>query len=178
MLAINTVPHLHYTIDNHDITIRPMRPEDTKLEEDFVNNLSATTKYFRFMEGIGKLSPAMLHQLCDIDGKHAMAFIATIKDESGEKQIGVGRYASGKLETDSELESELALAIADDWHHKGIDKLIMQPLIEYAKNNGIKRLYALEFAENIAMKKIAKELGMTAKVDPEDTTLVSYSLAI
>jgi RimJ/RimL family protein N-acetyltransferase len=72
----------------------------------------------------------------------------------------------------------LALTIADEWHHKNIDILIMEPLIKYAKNNGIKRLYTFEFAENYAMRKIAKKLGMTAKTDPDDSQLIVYSLNI
>jgi acetyltransferase len=174
MLAVNTVPHNHHQIDNKEITIRPIRPDDVKLEEEFFNNLSATTKYYRFMEGIRTLSPPMLIQLCDVNGKHAMAFIATVNDSGIEKQIGVSRYASGE----NELESELALTIADEWHHKNIDILIMEPLIKYAKNNGIKRLYTFEFAENYAMRKIAKKLGMTAKTDPDDSQLIVYSLNI
>ncbi|MFT5994668.1 MAG: GNAT superfamily N-acetyltransferase [Glaciecola sp.] len=178
MLAINTVQHLYYTIEDQEVTIRPMRPDDEEMEVAFFNNLSPTTKYFRFMGGIRELSPAMVSQLCDIDGKCAMVFIATITDTKGEKQIGVGRYTRGIYETDSESGVEMALTVADDWHHKGIDKLIMKPLIQYAKNNGIKKLYTSEFAENAAMRHIAKEFGMTAKADPLDAQLISYSLEI
>ncbi|MFT6268883.1 MAG: acetyltransferase [Alphaproteobacteria bacterium] len=178
MLAINTAPHLHYMIEEQEVTIRPMSDMDEDMEVNFFNNLSPTTKYFRFMEGIRELSPAMVKQLCDIDGKYAMAFIATIREPDGEKQIGVGRYSRGTYETDSEAGVEMALTVADDWQHKGIDKLIMKPLTEYAKNNGIKKLYTFEFAENAAMRHIAKELEMTAKADPLDARLVTYSLEI
>jgi N-acyl-L-homoserine lactone synthetase len=130
------------------------------------------------MEGINKLSPAMLKQLCDTDGKHTMAFIATIKEPKGEKQIGISRYACGINENDSESESEMALTVADEWQHKEIDQLLMKPLIEYAKNNGIQKLYTFEFATNIAMRRIAKELGMTATVDPDDAQIITYSLEI
>jgi hypothetical protein len=35
MLTINTVPQSHYIIDDQDVTVRPMGPEDEKLEEAF-----------------------------------------------------------------------------------------------------------------------------------------------
>lgn len=178
MLTIDTIQNSHYIVDDQEVIVRPMSHEDEKLEEDFYNNLSPTSKYFRFMEGMSKLSPAMLKQLCDTDGKHTMAFIATIKTPEGERQIGVSRYACGIHEGDSETESEMALTVADDWQHKDIDSLLMKPLIEYAKNNGIQKLYTFEFAENAAMRKIAKQLGMTGKVDPEDTQFITYSLKI
>ena len=178
MLAKETVSHLHFMIDDQEVTVRPLGPHDEKIELAFFNNLSASTKYFRFMEGIREISPLMLKQLCDIDGKHAMAFVATIKETSGETQIGVSRYICGHLETDDESEGEMALTVADKWQDKGIDKLLMKPLLEYAKNNGIKKLYSYEFAENSAMRHLAKDLGMTAKADPDDAQLITYSLAI
>ncbi|WP_158969185.1 GNAT family N-acetyltransferase [Paraglaciecola sp. L3A3] len=174
MLAIDTVPHSHHIIDGTEITIRPFSPADIKLEEDFFHNLSPITKYFRFMEGIRDVSPAMLKQLCDIDGKHSMAFIATIKGSNGEIQIGVSRYACGTSET----ESEMAITVADQWQHKEIEILLMKPLLEYAKNNGLHKLYFYEFSENTAIRKLAKELGMTTKADPDDPQLVTYSLHI
>ena len=104
------------------------------------------------------------------------------------KKYGIDFCFNGKVSIENvcfkndldyhELESELALTIADEWHHKNIDILIMEPLIKYAKNNGIKRLYTFEFAENYAMRKIAKKLGMTAKTDPDDSQLIVYSLNI
>jgi acetyltransferase len=42
--------------DGTDLTIRPIRPEDAEMEQDFVRGLSDQTKYFRFMQAIKELS--------------------------------------------------------------------------------------------------------------------------
>ena len=174
MLAINTVPHIQLRIDDNNVTIRPMSAADAELEANFVRNLSLQTKHNRFMEGINELSSTMLKNLCDIDGKHVMAFVATIKEKNKEQQIGVSRYALGV----NENEGEIAVTVADDWQHHGIAKLLMKPLIEYARNNGITQLYSLDLTSNVAMEHLAKDLGMTAKREPDDAELVRYSLEI
>jgi len=54
----------------------------------------------------------------------------------------------------------------------------MKPLIEYAQNNGIRQLYFLDLANNVAMQHLAKNLTMTAQREPDDAQLVRYSLEI
>jgi GNAT superfamily N-acetyltransferase len=174
MLALNTVPHIHEKIDNVTITIRPMTLQDTEIESNFVHNLSFESKHNRFLEGINELSTTMLKRLCDIDGKTAMAFIATIQHQTKEQQIGVSRYASNP----DTNESEMAVTVADEWQRKGIAKLLMKPLIEYAKNNGVITLYSIDFANNTAMHYLAKDLGMSCEKVAEDARLLKYSLKI
>lgn len=174
MLAIDTVAHMQYRIGENNVTIRPMSAADAELEDHFVKELSLQTKHNRFLEGVNELSSDMLKKLCDIDGKHVMAFVATIKEKTKEKQIGVSRYAVG----DNENEGELAVTVADDWQHQGIGRLLMKPLIEYARNNGIKQLYSLDLASNVAMQHLARDLAMKAKRETDDAQLVRYTLEI
>jgi hypothetical protein len=37
------------------------------------------TKHYRFLGGVKELSPAELKRLCDVDGRHSMAFVATVQ---------------------------------------------------------------------------------------------------
>ena len=46
--------------DGNDLIIRPIRPEDAEMKQNFVRSLSDQTKYFRFMQAIKELSPEML----------------------------------------------------------------------------------------------------------------------
>jgi len=174
MLSINTVHHMQHQIGDSNVTIRPMRAADAEIEAEFVRKLSSQTKHNRFLEGVNELSEAMLKKLCDIDGKHVMAFLATINQDDKEKQIGVSRYAVG----DKENEGEIAITVADEWQHQGIGKLLMAPLIEYAKNNGITQLYSLDLTSNQAMRHLAKDFGMTAKREADDAQLTVYSLQV
>lgn len=156
------------------ITIRPITKQDMALEADFIRQLSAETKHYRFFGGVNSASEAMLESLCDVDGENAMAFVATLEEMGREVEIGVSRYAIGD-ETDVH---EIALTVADRWQHQGLGKLLMMHLIDYAKAHGVKAIFSVELADNNSMRLLAKDLGMTAKVDPQDIHQMIYSLTL
>ena len=143
------------------------------LESDFIDHLSPETKHYRFFGAIHNVSEKTLKTFCDVDGKRTMAFIATELVNAKEIEIGVCRY----VVTSKPDVYELALTIADIWQHKGLGKLLMNQLISYAKSHGIKWLYSVELADNALMHNLCKELGMQAKIDPDDVHQIIYSLA-
>jgi hypothetical protein len=156
------------------VTIRPIRATDLAMEAGFVRNLSAATKHYRFFCALKELSPAEVSRFCDVDGPHAMAFVATVRDEDREIEIGVCRYVPGS-EPDVR---EMAVTIADEWQHTELAKLLMDRLLICAKQYGIRQLYAVELADNQAMCKFAKEVGMAGERDPSDANQVIYSLGL
>lgn len=156
------------------VHIRPIRITDEQMEAEFVRRLSPQAKHFRFLGGIKELSTADVKRLCDVDGRHSMAFIATVDEDGVETEIGVSRYSSNSEEDTREM----AVTVADAWQKEGLGKLLTEKLIEFAKDHGIRRLYSTDFAENLSMRTLAKELGMSAKRDPDDARQVIYSLVI
>ena len=72
----------------------------------------------------------------------------------------------------------MAVTIADDWQHKGLGRLLALQLIEYARSHGVKQLYSVDLADNSGMRKLAGELGMSARRDPDDANQVIYFLAL
>ena len=46
--------------DGREVLIRPIRPEDAQMEQDFVRGLSEQSKYLRFMYAARELTPSML----------------------------------------------------------------------------------------------------------------------
>jgi GNAT superfamily N-acetyltransferase len=160
------------TIAGELVTIRPIRPTDAAMESDFVRKLSERTKHYRFLGGVKELSPAQLKLFCEVDGQHSMAFVATVQTDGSEAEIGVGRYVPGsKADV-----RELAVTIADEWQHQGVGKLLVQHLVAFARDYGIRHLYSLELNDNSAMRELADELGMCAARDPDDAHQVIYSL--
>jgi GNAT superfamily N-acetyltransferase len=153
------------------VTIRPIRSTDSAIEADFVRKLSAATKRFRFLCARNELSPTEASRFCDIDGPNSMAFIATVRHEGREVQIGVCRYA---LAGNSDVR-EMAITIADEWQHTELAKLLMQHLLASAKQYGIRRLYTMELADNQAMRKFAQEFGMATEREPGNASQVIYS---
>ena len=162
------------SVADESVTIRPIRPADSPMEDEFIRNLSAQTKHYRFLGGVKELTPAELKRLCNVDGQHSMAFVATVNEGGREKEIGVSRYA----EYQSDGTGELAITVADAWQHKGVDRLLLKQLIAYARTHGVKQLYSVELADNSAMRELAGEFGMNVRRDPDDASQVIYSLGL
>lgn len=153
--------------DGTQIEIRPIRPEDAEIEAEFVRNLSVETKYLRFMSSVGELSPTMLARLTQIDYDKDMAFIATVRQDGVETEIGVSRYSSN-----ADREScEFAVVVADEWKRRGLGRKLMGVLIETARDRGLKYMNGIFLATNDGMLSFVQELGFTLSNDPEEKTI-------
>lgn len=155
----------HY--DAIEVTIRPIKPEDADLEVEFVRKLSAETKYYRFMNTMRELPPAMVARLTQIDYDREMAFLATIQEDGRESEVGVCRYA---VNPDGES-CEFAVVVADEWQHRGLARKLMGVLIETARNKGIMYMNGVFLANNERMLKFVQGLGFQLSNDPEDNTV-------
>ncbi|MBL8437603.1 MAG: bifunctional acetate--CoA ligase family protein/GNAT family N-acetyltransferase [Zoogloeaceae bacterium] len=149
------------------VTIRPIKPEDADLEVEFVRNLSAESKYLRFMNTLRELPPAMVARLTQIDYDREMAFIATIDEGGTEVEIGVCRYA---VNPDGES-CEFAVVVADSWQKHGLARKLMGVLIETARAKGLEYMTGVFLANNERMLKFVQSLGFVLSNDPEDNSV-------
>ncbi|MGD8710979.1 MAG: GNAT family N-acetyltransferase, partial [Ectothiorhodospiraceae bacterium] len=167
-LAIHPYPaHLvsrHQLPDGTDVTIRPIRPEDAEIEQAFVSNLSAEAKYFRFMETLERLSPAMLARFTQIDYDREMALIAVRHDGDREEEIGVARYT---MDPDEEG-CEFALVVSDRERRRGLGSRLMHALMESARAKGLSRMHGEVLATNSNMLRLMRHLGFTSTTDEDD----------
>jgi acetyltransferase len=153
--------------DGTQVTIRPIKPEDVRMEQEFVRALSPESRYMRFMNTIREVSPAQLVRLTQIDYDREMAFVATVDAEGTEKEIGVVRYA-----TNPDGEScEFAIVVADDWQGKGLARRLMGTLIDTARDNGLRYMHGDFLAENSRMLAFVSSLGFVLSTHPEDPGL-------
>jgi hypothetical protein len=87
-------PSEHLIVSDESVTIRPIQPADSAMEDTFVRNLSVETKHYRFLGGVKELSPGELMRLCDVDGHHSMAFVATVEENGLADNIAMRDLAS------------------------------------------------------------------------------------
>jgi GNAT superfamily N-acetyltransferase len=161
-------------VDGQAVTIRPIRSSDTVMETAFIRKLSVEAKHYRFFGAVKELSATEIQRLCDTDGPHDMAFVATVQEADCEVEIGVCRYTpDAKADV-----REMAVTISDSWQHKGLGKLLIKHLVSAARQFGVRQLYSLELGDNTLMRDLAKEVGMSASRDPRDAHQVVYSLAL
>jgi acetyltransferase len=177
-LAIHPYPaHLVTRVqlnDGTDIIIRPIRPEDAEIEQQFIRSLSAKSKYFRFMNTIQELSLEMLVRFTQIDYHDEMALIAVKPDGDNEEEIGVVRYMTN-LDKKS---CEFALVVSDKWQGRGIAHHLMQKLIEVARNRGLEMMEGQVLGNNIKMLALMTSLNFRINNDPSDTALKLVQLRL
>jgi GNAT superfamily N-acetyltransferase len=158
--------------DGQRVTIRPIRRDDVARTAAFIDALSMESKHALFLGGIARLSDAELARLCDSDDARDMAYVATVPRADGERQIGICRYAGA----DAAEGAEISVAVADEWQHRGLGRLLLRRLVEHARTHGVRRLYSMDAASNDAMRRLARDVGFRERPDPDDVHQVIYSL--
>ncbi|MDQ7989309.1 MAG: GNAT family N-acetyltransferase [Candidatus Dactylopiibacterium sp.] len=153
--------------DGTPIVIRPIKPEDAELNQDFVRRLSPETKYFRFMTAMRELSPALLAKLTQIDYDRELAFIATRRVGNAEQQIGVCRYTTNPDGTSCEF----AIVVSDEHQHSGLGRKLMDVLIHAAKLRGLRIMKGEFLTSNERMLRFVERVGFTLRNDPEDRSI-------
>ena len=152
--------------------LRPIRPEDAHIEEDFVAHLSEKTKYLRFMQSVQKLSHEMLVRFTQIDYDREMAFVALTEVKGETVELGVTRYT-----TNPDGQScEFALVVRDDYQHQGIGSRLLDMLIQHAQSRGLKQMMGEVLAENHGMLDLAKHHGFKAKAMLDDPGIIEVTL--
>jgi acetyltransferase len=170
-MAIHPYPsHLetgYQAKDGTQVRIRPIRPEDVRMEQEFVKALSPESRYMRFMNTIREVSPAQLVRLTQIDYDREMAYVATIDADGAEKEVGVVRYA-----TSPDGEScDFAIVVADDWQGKGLARRLMGTLIDTARSAGLRYMHGDFLSENTRMLAFVASLGFVLSTHPDDPGL-------
>lgn len=153
--------HPHHLFDGSEVVIRPIRPEDAAIEQDFVRGLSEDSRYNRFMGQLRELSPRKLQYLTTIDYDQHMALIATIRRDGREVEIGVARYV---VTPGSEC-CEFAIAVDDAWQGTGVAGVLMLELMAAARGRGLKTMIGYVLASNHKMLKFCRQLGFELQRD-------------
>ncbi len=155
------------------VQLRPIRPEDGESIKSMVKNMSAESRYFRFMHAINELSPQMVAQFTKLDYDRQMAFVAVSDNGSGQV-VGVSRYA---MSTDKQS-GEFAVSIANDWQGLGLATKLMALIIEHARYQGIKELVGDVLMSNTGMRALMKSMGFTSAVSKENREVLVFTLSL
>ena len=158
--------------DQTKVLIRPITKLDTAEEREFIEALSPQSRRFRFLGQVRHPSSELITQFTDIDYNHEVAFAAVVPNDARQKFLGVSRYSTSADGTSCEC----AVTVLDEWHNKGLGTLLMKYLIEVARARGILYMVSIDSVENTDMDDLARHLGFTRRIDPEDGTQAIHSL--
>ena len=137
------------------VCIRPIRPEDSTIEQAFVRALSADSRYNRFMGQVNELSHALLDRFTHNDYPSTFALVATVGEGRNEKEIAVARYCSKQ----GDKACEFAVTVADEWHGRGVGSLLIGRLMDLARKGGLERMEGYVLSTNQRMLGFARFHG-------------------
>lgn len=151
--------------------LRPIRPEDATLLQEFVRGLSEESRYMRFVSMLRELTPRMQARYTRIDYDREMALVATVQVPNPENRgllreriVGFAHY----LRNADGQGAEYALVIADDWQRRGLGAELMRSLIRLARRQSLSYIEGIVLSTNRAMLGLMTSLGFRNDPDEED----------
>jgi ribosomal protein S18 acetylase RimI-like enzyme len=118
--------------------------------------MSERTVYFRFFSPIKRMSDALAHRLAVVDYNDRFALVATTTRPAGKERIvGVARYDRAP-QTDV---AEVAVAVIDEFQHRGLGSVLLAELARVAKTHGISTFQLIVLPENREMLGLLRKMG-------------------
>ncbi len=158
--------------DGAGLCLRPIRPEDARLEREFLASLTTETMRRRFMGTIRTLDAATLARFTQIDYDREMALVALDGTGAGAKAVAVCRYFT----LPDGASCEFAIVVADAWQGRGLGRLMMMRLAAIARAQGRATMVGLVDAANEGMLKLCADLGFDIARDMDDGLLRRVTL--
>jgi acyl-CoA synthetase (NDP forming)/GNAT superfamily N-acetyltransferase len=156
--------------DGTTITIRPAGPGDFESVKQFHEAMSPDNLYLRFFSISRQAAEQEARRVCrGEDGSARGAILGFLGDEL----VGV---ASFEPEADPET-AEVAFAVADRMHRRGVATLLLEHLVSLARDRGVTVFTASALPENTAMLRVFADAGLAVTRRLEDG-VVELSMAI
>jgi acetyltransferase len=144
------------------VVLRPIRPEDEAQHREFLETADPEDLRMRFFEAPHVLSHEELAKMTQIDYDREMALIVVDPHApDGQRTLGVARL----VRDPDNVEAEFAVMVRSNRKHRGLGRLLMQALIDYATSRGTQRLVGYVLRENRAMLALTKTLGFESQAD-------------
>lgn len=155
---------LRTTVGGEALSLRPVRPQDAPGLVAMIDRSEPSDIRFRFGGAMRHLSPRLAAHLSQIDYDRQMAFVAERTDGA---IIGVGR-----LVADPEGETaEFALMVESDRQNRGLGRLLMKSLLDYAEARGLRQVWGQVARANDRMLQLCAAFGFARVADGDPATV-------
>jgi acyl-CoA synthetase (NDP forming)/GNAT superfamily N-acetyltransferase len=146
-------PHTYALLaDGGTIDIRPARPDDAESVREMHASLSPDNAYFRFFSLSPRAPEREATRVCRPEDESHVALLALL---SG-RLVGVATYeATGKPGR-----AEIAFAVTDDMHGRGIATLLLEHLVSAARQRNLIAFEAETLPDNYAMLRVFADAGL------------------
>jgi acyl-CoA synthetase (NDP forming)/RimJ/RimL family protein N-acetyltransferase len=140
--------------DGSTVLVRHAGPADFEAVKAMHEAMSPDNVYLRFFSGGRLVAEREARRMCQEAGAGRAALLAL----SGDEVLGCASY-----ESEPGGRAEVAFAVADGMHHKGIATLLLEHLVSHAKGDGVQAFVAEVLAENAAMLRVLADAGLPVR---------------
>lgn len=131
--------------DGTPVRVRPIVPADKPRIVEGLADLSAESRYLRFLRPVDHLSQEQLSYLTEIDYRTHFAWGAELAVGKQHRGIGLARYV---CQADDPATAEAAVAVLDEYQGRGLGGILLALLAESAQENGVERFRSYVLSQN------------------------------
>lgn len=157
--------------DGSQVFIRPVHRQDVPLLEEGFSHLSAESRRLRFLADKPRLSKAELSYFTHVDHHDHEAIGA--RSAADGRGLGIARFIRDR--DDPEV-AEIAIAVVDDWQHRGLATELLRRLFLRARAEGIGHFTALVAEENEGVAALLSDAGAEIRVVEHVAGAISYDI--
>jgi GNAT superfamily N-acetyltransferase len=128
------------------VLLRPIRSSDAGKLLTIFDGMSTQSRWLRFLTSKRQLMPNELRYFTEVDHHDHEAIVAI--DLCSGRGLGVARFI--RLADDPES-ADVAVAVVDAWHGRGLGRALLSQVSERAREEGIQRFAATVSAQNAAV---------------------------
>lgn len=154
-LVMNSIGISTHLETGEPVYLRPIGRRDRAREVEVISRLSPHSRYLRFFTGAATIPDHVIDQLVNTDGYNHIAWGALELNVAGAPLMGVVRA----IRKANSREADLALAVLDAHHGKGLARLLLEAVVDQARSVGITRLTAETLHENAPARRLFKAIG-------------------
>jgi L-amino acid N-acyltransferase YncA len=143
--------------DGTPVRVEPLRRGDRGTVKRLFARLSPESRLRRFLSPVSALSDRDLAFLSDV-GRTGHEAVAALDARDG-SVVGIARYVQHQGRPAA---ADVAVAVADELHRRGIGSLLMDRLVTCARANGFDLLTATTLWENRSARALLKRTGFSA----------------
>lgn len=153
------------------LLLRPIRPEDEPLLGQLLETLTPEDSRMRFFVMVRGQTHLQLARFSQIDYDREMSLVVIRKPGTPDQQV----LAEARLSADADNEqADFAIVVSSLCSGRGLGRMLLQQLIEYARGRGIARLQGETLVENKRMQHLAESLGFQTQRGADPATLNLY----
>ena len=156
-------------------TLRPIRPEDAAALANLLAHVTLEDARLRFFVPLRRFEPRQIARMTQIDYDREMVFVLIGRTEALIDEIlGIVHLAA---DPDNER-AEFGVLVRSDLHRRGIGRLLMTWLIDYARSRGLAEIFGHVLRENVAMLGLCKTIGLQTEPSLEEPQVARASLSL